>query len=369
MKRKAPARRKKRFRRPGMEGIPPGSIVIDPTAPKPDIHLMAFSPQEYAESSITEVKEILPYLEKWPVTWVNVTGLGDETIIRQLGELFRHHHLALEDVVNLYQRAKVELYGDHIFITTRMISRQIAFDTEQISMFLGKNFVITFQQKPGDCLDPIRNRIRKKLGRVRDAGTDYLAYALLDAIVDDYFPTLEEFGERMDKLEDEILDHPAPDILPRVREVKRDLMTIRRAIWPQREAINTLLRDPLPHISDETRIYFRDCYDHVIRLMDITENYRELSSDLMDVHLSSLSNRMNEVMKTLTVIASIFIPLTFIVGIYGMNFDIESSPLNMPELYTYWGYPGVMLFMLILSLGMLYYFRRKGWMGSGRSSD
>lgn len=368
MSRKSPARRKKRFRRPAMEGIPPGSILIDPNALKPNIHLMAFSPEAFAESAITQVRDIAPYLGKWPVVWVNVTGLGDEEVIRQIGDIFHLHRLALEDVVNLYQRPKVELYGDHLFITSRMISKQIAFETEQLSLFLGKGFVLTFQQKIGDCLDPVRNRIRTKLGRVRESGADYLAYAILDAAVDDFFPTLEAYGERMDALEDEVLDNPSPDILPRIREVKRDLMTIRRAIWPQREAINTLTRDPLPLIADETRIYFRDCYDHVIRLMDITETFRELSSDLMDVYLSSLSHRMNEVMKTLTVIASIFIPLTFIVGIYGMNFDIESSPWNMPELYSRWGYPAVMLFMLSLSLGMLYYFRRKGWMGGGRPS-
>lgn len=327
---------------------------------------MAFSPEAFTEGDVTDVKDLAPYMAKWPVTWINVTGLGDEKIIRQLGEALHLHRLALEDVVNLHQRAKVEQYDNQLFIVSQMLSRQATLETEQLSMFLGPGFVLTFQERPGDCLDPIRNRIRKKLGRVRDAGVDYLAYALLDAIIDDYFPALEEYGERLETLEEEVLDRPGPDILARIRIVKRDLMTLRRAIWPQREAISVLMRDPLPQISRETGVYMRDCYDHVIRLIDLTENYRELSSDLMDVYLSSLSNRMNEIMKTLTVIASIFIPLTFIVGIYGMNFDIEASPWNMPELYTYWGYPAVMLSMLFLSLAMCVYFLQKGWIGGQR---
>ncbi len=361
-------RRRHRKHRSHPQGVPPGSIIIDPESPKPAIHLMAFTPEKYTETDITDLDQIARYLNEWTVTWVNVDGLGDEQIIRKIGDIFKLHRLALEDVVTVTQRPKVDLYGDHIYIVGRMITRRFDFETEQVSIFLGSNFVLTFQETRGDCLDPIRNRIRKKLGRVRDAGADYLAYALLDTIMDDYFPALEEFGERLESLEDEILDRPAPDILARVRAVKRDLLGMRRAVWPQREAINALMRDPLPHITNETRIYLRDCYDHVIRVMDLTESHRELSSDLMDVYLSSLSNRMNEIMKTLTVIASIFIPLTFIVGIYGMNFDIESSPLNMPELYWYWGYPAVMIFMLVLALGMLWLFTRKGWVTWGRYS-
>ncbi len=193
---------------------------------------MAFSPDAYTETAVEQVADIAPYLEQWAVTWVNVTGLGDEQTLRQIGEIFHLHRLAMEDVVNLHQRAKVEQYGDHLFIVGRMVSRQPDLETEQLSLFLGDRFVLTFQQRPGDCLDPVRNRIRRKLGRVREAGADYLAYALLDTVMDEYFPALEDYGERLEQLEEEILDRPARDILVRVRAVKRDLMTIRRAVWP-----------------------------------------------------------------------------------------------------------------------------------------
>lgn len=343
--------------------MPPGSIIVDPDAPKPALNVIAFSPEAYEEADITDVGVIADYRARWSVVWVNVTGLGDAQVFRQLGDEFGLHRLALEDVVNLYQRAKVEDFGDRLFIVTRMIAQRRPLETEQLSLFLGPGFVLTIQQRPGDPLDPIRQRIRKRQGRVRDNQADYLAYALLDAVMDDYFPALEEHGERIETMEEKVLDRPRPAVLTEIRQAKRDLMTLRRALWPQREALNSLARDPHQIIASETRIYFRDCYDHALRLMEMTEHYREHSSDLMDVYLTSLSHRMNEIMKTLTVIASIFIPLTFIVGIYGMNFDIEASPWNMPELYTYWGYPAVMLMMLFLSLAMLWYFRRKGWIG------
>lgn len=344
--------------------MPPGSLIIDPDAPKPAVTLIAYSPDAFVEQPITHIEELEAFREDWPVIWVNVIGLGDIELIKELGALFQLHRLALEDVVNTHQRAKVDPYGNHLFIVTRMVSRRGPFESEQLSCFVGADFVLTFQERPGDPLDPVRNRIRRKWGRVRDMSADYLAYTLLDTALDDYFPTLEEYGERLETLEEVVLEQPTPDALTAVRGLKRDLMAMRRALWPQREALNNLSRDTLDPVTQETRVYFRDCYDHALRLMELTEHYREHSSDLMDVYLSSLSHRMNEVMKTLTVIAAIFIPLTFLAGIYGMNFDHSASPFNMPELYTYWGYPAVLVTMLVIALLLLWMFRRRGWIGT-----
>jgi magnesium transporter len=238
-------------------------------------------------------------------------------------------------------------------------------ETEQLSLFLGKNFVLTFQEgMPGDCLEVIRERIRKKGGRIHDAGLDYLAYALLDAVVDAYFPILEQYGERLEEVEDEIGGKPASSTIARIHAIKRNLLTLRRVVWPQRETFNTLLREETPHISAETRLYFRDCYDHVTQIIDLVETYRELGADLTDIYLSTVSNRTNEIMRVLTVISTIFIPLTFICSIYGMNFNPETSPWNMPELNWYWGYPLALLLMLSVAVGQLLFFRRRGWLGS-----
>lgn len=369
MGQRSPMHRRRKPRSSHHKGAPPGSIIVHPDAPQPIIHLMAFGPDRFTETPIAQVKDILAYRDRWPVLWVNVDGLGNAQTLRELGELFKLHHLALEDVVNVHQRAKVDVFGDLIYCVTHMIRQSAPLETEQISLFLGKGFVLTFQETPGDCLDPIRNRIRNKLGQVRGAGPDYLLYALLDTLLDHYFPLLEELGERLDTLEDEILGAHNGETLPRIRQAKRDLLILRRAAWPQREAFNSLLRDTLPHIQPETRVYFRDAYDHAMRLIELTEMFRELCTDLMDVYLSTVSLRTNEIMKTLTVVAAIFIPLTFVVGLYGMNFNPATSPWNMPELDAYWGYPAVLLVLALISGGMLYYFRRTGWLGGTSRND
>jgi len=271
-------------------------------------------------------------------------------------------------VLSVHQRPKIEQYGEYYFIVTRMVRLGEHLETEQLSLFLGKNFILTFQEgRPGDCLDLIRERIRQKGGRIREAGLDYLAYALLDAIVDCYFPILEEYGERLEAFEDEILTRPYGDTVARIHEIKRNLLTLRRAIWPQRETFNTLLRDELPLVTNETRLYLRDCYDHVTQLIDLIETYRELGADLIDVYLSSISNRTNEIMRVLTVISTIFIPLTFIAGVYGMNFNPSASPWNMPELNWFWGYPLSLLLMAVVAFGQLIFFRRRGWLGAPKS--
>ncbi len=350
-------------------GAAPGTFRIDPDAPRPVIDVMAYGPDNFLAEEVRDLSRLETLMADWPVVWVNVCGLGDETVLNRLKTLFALHPLALADVVNVAQRAKVEPYGDLLFIVTRMAAvQEHKLDTEQMSLFLGRRFVLTFQERVGDCLDPVRDRIRHNAGRIRSLGTDFLAYSILDAVIDAYYPLLEQYGEWLDELEDEVIRRPNADVIQRVRGARRDMLIVRRALWPQRDAINVLLRNPLPLVADETRIYLRDCYDHVSQLIDIVETQRELAAGLQDVYLSAVSNRMNEIMKVLTVISTIFIPLTFIVGVYGMNFDPDSSPWNMPELRWKWGYPVIMLAMAAVAGGMLLHFRRRGWLGGNRRS-
>jgi magnesium transporter len=290
--------------------------------------------------------------------------LGDAKVISTIGNLFGLHQLALEDVVNVHQRAKVEDYPDHLFIVARMVERNECLLTEQVTMFLGQDYVITFQERPGkDCIEPVRERIRKGKGRLRTLAADSLAYALLDAIVDGFFPVLESYSDRLEAVEDIVVTQPNRSVVEGIHSIKSDLLIIRRALWPLREAINTLVRDHNSLIHDDTRIYLRDCYDHTVQLIDLVETYRELGADLRDLYLSSVSNRMNEIMKVLTIISTIFIPLTFIAGIYGMNFDTKVSPWNMPELEWYYGYPFSLALMLAVTVAMGIFFWRRGWIG------
>jgi magnesium transporter len=350
-------------------GAPPGSLVVDPQAPLPVIRVIAYGPDTVHEELVEDVSRIHNYLGRYPVTWVNVDGLGDASVVRRLGEIFTVHRLALEDVINVHQRAKVDQYAKHLFIVGRMVGMGDRVETEQLSLFLGKDYVLTFQERVGDSFDPVRERIRKSGGRVRNAGADYLAYTLVDAFLDNYFPVLERYGERLESIEDEVLSRPEPQLVSRMHEVKRDLLTLRRAIWPLRETVNSLVREPSAFVSDETRIYFRDCYDHTIQIIDLLENYRDVASGLMEVYLSSVSNRMNEIMKILTMFTAFFIPLSLIAGIYGMNFNTARSPFNMPELNWYLGYPFVLGLMGTVALVMLTFFRKKRWLGSRSGSE
>jgi len=345
-------------------GAPPGSLVVDPHAPLPIIRVIAYGSEAVHEELVEDVSRIGSYLGRQPVTWVNVDGLGDAAVIRKLGEIFGIHRLALEDIINSHQRAKVDQYDNHLFVVGRMVEMADHVETEQLSLFLGKSYVLTFQERVGDAFDPVRERIRKAGGRVRNAGPDYLAYALIDAFIDNYFPVLEKYGERLESIEEDVLSRPEPVLVSRMHEVKRDLLTLRRAIWPLRETVNSLVREPSPFISDETRVYFRDCYDHTIQIIDLLENYRDVASGLMDIYLSSVSNRLNEIMKILTMFTAFFIPLSLIAGIYGMNFNTARSPFNMPELNWYLGYPFVLGLMATVALGMVTFFRRKGWLRS-----
>lgn len=363
---------RKHRRRPGREslqrrtppGAPPGTVAVDPEAPRPIIRLMGYGPEAVTEREVRDLEDVRGFVGSHPVTWVNVDGLGDAATISRLGEIFGLHRLSLEDVVNVHQRAKVEQYPNYLFIVARMAQSGEKIDTEQLSVFLGTNFVLTFQEQYGDCFDPVRDRIRKGGGRIRGSGPDYLAYALLDAFIDNYFPVLEHLGERLEALEDEVIARPDRQTIAQIHQSKRDLLTLRRALWPMREAISSLFRDASSLIREETRIYLRDSYDHTVQLIDLIETYRELTGGLTDIYLSSLSNRLNEVMKLLTVFSATFIPLTFIAGIYGMNFDTDQSPWNMPELGWRWGYPFALMLMAVVAAVMLIFFRRKGWLGA-----
>ncbi len=339
-------------------GSKPGTLMINGHALPPRIRLMKYKLDHLEERDIAAVAELKDLIEEDSVCWIDVQGLGNEKVLRELGDLFSIHPLALEDVVNVPQRAKTECFEKHTLCITRMaLMGEDGIEPEQVSVFVGLNYVLTFQERSGDVFDPVRNRIRKGGAIIRSSGASYLAYTLLDAVIDGYYPILEVFGEKLEALEDEIMANPQPAILQEIHQAKRDLLAIRRAIWPQREAINALIRDENPLISDIVRVYLRDCYDHCVQIMDGVETYRELTGSLMDVYLSSVGNRQNEVMKVLTIMASIFIPLTFMAGLYGMNFE------NMPELHTPWAYPFLLATMVVVAIGMLLFFRRKGWLG------
>jgi magnesium transporter len=327
------------------------------------ITVFAFSSEDIYEASGVSVVEAHALVGQWPVVWVNVDGLGDASVLEQFGAAFGIHRLALEDITNRNQRAKVEEYGDVYFIVTPIFRFGEGLEDEQLCMILGANFVITFQEQPGgDCFDPLRTRIRNDVGQVRKRGSDYLMYSILDATVDAYFPLLERIGETLEDYEAAVLVRTSVAIVSNLHGVKRNLLTLRRAIWPLREAVNALVRDENPRITSDTRIYLRDCYDHIVRVMDLIETSRELGSDLTDLYLSQSSYRLNEVMRILTVFATVFIPLTLITGLYGMNFTTD-SPYNLPELHWKYGYIYSLCLMAAVTATTLYYFWRKGWIG------
>lgn len=346
-------------------GDAPGTLQIRADATATTIELIDYNSEEAIRLAVEAPEDCADYLDTNSISWIDVRGLGTETIWRTLGNVFELHPMVLEDIVNVPQRPKTESYEDQLVIVAHMAvvsPGQNRYVREQISIVLGKNYVLTAQEEPDyDPFDPIRDRICFKKGSIRNRGADYLAYTLIDAIIDSLFPVLEVYGERIEDLEDEVIAQPTAQTLAKIHQIKRELLAMRRSIWPQRDAIASLLRDDCPLISPEVRVYMKDCYDHTIQILDMVETYRELASSLMDVYLSSASNKMNEVMKTLTIISTIFIPLTFIAGIYGMNFNPEASPFNMPELNWYWGYPLVWVLMLGIAVALVYYFKRRGW--------
>ena len=351
----------KSYNRPGSA---PGEI-----APRDDVKtsallsIMNFSEEHVLEEQDADLETCRHYLESPNLTWLHVQGYPSQELLHALGEAYELHPLALEDVINTGQRTKAESYDDQYFIVmNRPIETEDGIRAEQISLFLGDRYVVSIHHGDEDILGLVRQRLRADPPRrIRKRGPDYLLYALLDAIVDHAFPLLEAYGEQIEALEQSIFENPTRNTLDVIHRIKRSLLLLRRILWPQREILSTLVRDDHILIQDETKIFLRDCYDHTIQIMELVESYREMASSLLDVYLSSLSNRMNEVMKVLTIIATIFIPLSFIAGIYGMNFDTELSPWNMPELSSYFGYPVLWLIMIGIACTMLVFFKRNGW--------
>jgi len=346
-------------------GSRPGTLVINGTAPKPRIRVMAYTAEAVEELEDLSPADLPAVVERNSVTWVDVQGLGDEEVLREIARVFGIHDLALADVVNTPQRPKVEPYDDHLFLVAPMAQPDVSdrFHSEQLSLFLGRRYVLTFQERYGDILDPVRVRIRAGKGPIRNQGSDYFAYAVVDTIIDHYFPILESMGEMLEDLEDEALETPNRSTLRRANRARADLLLLRRIMWPQGEMLRSLSRDENPLITSTVRTYFRDCHDHSIQISDVIDSYREIVSAISNTYLTVVGNRTNEVMKVLTIMASIFIPLTFMAGIYGMNFEY------MPELHLHYAYPVLWFAMAAVALAMLVYFYRKGWIGSGGDDD
>ncbi len=341
-------------------GLPPGSLVhIGEIAPATtQISLIEYDEFQVREQEISQVEDLRVLKQAPTVTWINVDSVHDAAVLQQLGERFGLHPLVLEDILNTEQRPKLEDYGDYLYIVLKMLSYNGQSTTvEQVSLILGKNYVLSFQEqgKPGDVFDPIRARIRNGAGRIRKMGADFLAYSLVDAIVDNYFILLEKLGDRIEALEEELISQPTPATVNTIYRLKREMIFLRRSVWPLREVINGLQHEETALITGPTRVYLRDVYDHTVHVIDTVETLRDMLSGMLDIYLSSLSYRMNEIMKVLTIIATLFIPLTFIVGIYGMNFEY------LPELKWHWAYPALWGIMLGIAIGMLAYFKRKKW--------
>jgi len=342
-------------------GLPPGALVHigEKKTEKVRIRIIDYDEAHYQAKEAKTIEECFPFKEKPGVTWINIDGLHQVEIVEKIGTTFGIHPLLLEDILNTGQRPKMEDFEDHLFIVLKMLyfdAKDDEIRAEQLSIILGSNFVISFQEKEGDVFNPIRERIGNGKGRIRKMGPDYLAYTLMDAIVDNYFIILEKLGEKLESMEEELLTAPKPATLHAIHKLKREMIFLRKSVWPLREVISVLERGESSLIKESTNIYLRDVYDHTIQVIDTIETYRDMLTGMLDTYLSSISNRMNEVMKVLTIIATIFIPLTFIAGIYGMNFKY------MPELEWHWGYFAALLIMASLAVVMGVYFRRKKWL-------
>lgn len=342
-------------------GLPPGTLVHVGERKTEEVRItfMDYDEHNFQEKQVANIEDCFPFKDTPTVTWINIDGLHNTELIEKLGRQFELHPLILEDILNTGQRPKFEDFDNYVFTVLKMLSYDEANQTtqaEQVSLVLGTNFVISFQESVGDVFEQIRDRIRNSKGRIRKMGSDYLMYVLLDAIVDNYFLILEKFGEKIEYMEEELVSDPTEKTLQQIHTLKREMVFLRKSVWPLRELISSLERSESKLIKESTGIYLRDVYDHTIQVIDTVESFRDMVAGMLDIYLSSLSNKMNSVMKVLTIIATIFIPLTFIAGIYGMNFK------NMPELEWRWAYPAVLLIMLIVTVVMLGYFKSKRWL-------
>lgn len=344
----------KRYHPPGTA---PGTLIADAdAASRPmKLRLMEYDAGSLQERDDLGISACKAYLESDTITWIHVEGYAPPDLLKELGETFGLHPLALEDILNTGQRPKLEHYGQQLFAIMSLPGwRGDDLEAEQINLFLGSNYVISFYNGERDPFEPVRKHLRGG-SRLRERGADYLFYALLDILIDQCFPVLEQLGEWIEGLEDELLGKPSRDTLSQIHALKRDLLLLRRMLWPQREVVNQLLREDQTLIGEATRPYLRDCYDHMVQIMDLFETYRDMTAGMMDIYLSSVSNRLNEVMRVLTVISTLFIPPTFLVGVYGMNFAI------LPELHWRYGYAFSWAVIVAMMLGMLVFFKRKGW--------
>ncbi len=342
-------------------GLPPGTLVHvgERKMERVKITVIDYDEKHFEEREARTVEECFPFKDKPTVTWINVDGIHDTPVIEKLGTYFGIHSLILEDILNTNQRPKIEDMGDYIYIVLKTLEGGPGSSSELIeqnSFVVGPNFVLSFQEKEGDAFGPVRDRIRKGGNRIRKLGPDYLVYALIDAVVDSYFAVLERVGERIEDLEEELIADPSPKTLNGIHVLKNEMLFLRKAVWPLREVINSIERTESALVKKGTDIFFRDIYDHIIQVIDTVETYRDMLGGMFDTYLSSLSNRMNEVMKVLTIIATIFIPLTFLAGIYGMNFKF------MPELGWRWGYAGVWVIIVAVALTMILFFKKKKWL-------
>jgi magnesium transporter len=341
-------------------GMPPGSLVyLGKKEHLPaKITIIQYRDADFVENEYDAFNQCLPLEHREGVTWINVNGISQVQNLEQVGSCFNIHPLVLEDILDIEQRPKIEDYEDYLYIVLKTISHTPEaeeVESEPVSLILGPHYVITFHEGNGDLFAPIRERLLRGKGRIRKMGADYLAYAIIDLIVDNYFVALETFSDKVEFLEDEVVIRPNPQTLREVHRFKNDMIMLRKSLWPLREVIARLERRESPLISDQLSIYLKDVYDHTIIAIEEVETYRDILSGMLDIYLSSMSNRLNEIMKVLTIIATIFMPLTFVTGLYGMNFK------NMPELRWHYGYYGAVVVMGLIAVAMLWYFRRKNW--------
>lgn len=356
-------RRRPRFikRPPKKPGTAPGTLVPSAERPAeaPQIRWIGYDAEQLQEREIRHIEEILPLRESRAVSWINVDGLHDVTLLETIGRHFHIHPLTLEDIANTGHRPKAEEFDAYLFLVFKMLyydEDRNHIESEQVSLVLGSDFLISLQERSGDVFEPVRERLQKSKGRIRRSGCDYLTYALVDAVVDHYFVVLEILGDKIELLEDALLESPEPEILQQIYQLKRELIFFRKQVWPIREMINRLVKEDSAFIGDAVDIFFNDVYDHTIQIIDTIESFRDVLTGLLDVYLSTVSNRMNEVMKVLTIIATIFIPLSFIAGVYGMNFEY------MPELRYRWAYPALWGVIVAVFVGMIAWFKHRRWL-------
>ena len=352
---------------PGTAPATLATLVVPCEAEKPVIKLIEYDHDSVVEKDIASAADLPAFTDDGKVRWLDIEGLGDAELFKALGEKYGLHPLALEDALHTGQRPKMEPYENHLFIIAQMVYRDgdSQMCGEQVSMFLLPRFLITIQEEPDtDVFDPVRERIRAGRGYIRKLGADYLAYALLDSIVDHCFPILEAVGDALETLEDEVLERPNATCVARLHEHKRTLMQLRRFVWPERDVCNSLLHDETGIVAAQTKVFLRDCYDHTVQIMDLIESYRDVVSGLTEMYLSAVGMRTNEIMRVLTVMSAIFIPLTFVAGVYGMNFDYDDGkmPWNLPELHQPHGYLGCLLVMVCIAVGQILFFKRKKWL-------